>query len=242
MARGPKYSFGDEDFNSKDAVRKRASKIFSSYRKKEPIDEESPDFKFIGDLLLNHIEAPQKIGAGVHYFYVDKSPNHSTPCFWISRVLGPPTDFGVGSCLDGPYQINRASLRELIRDHVAIFKAGRLSVGAGSFVSDFSGETFSATDAVVDHDPPFDLLIDRFFSSRSEDPRTSLLTKPTDASSIPVWIDQDLSDQFRRFHAQANLRLVHRRENLSQIKRIHNLAFTRQASGSTQVFHPPAQP
>lgn len=223
MARLVKYHFGEESFTSKDAVKKRASEILRRYFGKKEIPEGSKDFTFVEGLLLNHIEGTQKIGQGIDGLFVAMAPHHPTPCFWIRRVIGRPTDFGVPSCLDSPYQLNRASLRELVSGQIEEYRARRLAGLDGSFVSDYSDLSFPLKEAVVDHDPPFDLLVEQFFAARAENPRTELLTVPTDASSLPVWKQPEMAKSFHEFHSQANLRIVQHRENLSQIKRLQNL-------------------
>ena len=223
MSRRAKYFFGDESFTSKAAVKKRASGIFSIYSGGMQIPEESSDYRFVEALLLNHIEARQKIGVGVSFFYVAKAPHHQTACFWLERIDGSRTDFGVPSCLDCPYQLNRASLRELVRPQIEAYRLKRLAAtDQVLFTSDFSGRTFPVEEAAIDHHPPFDQQIERFFSNREEDPRSEMLTVPTDSSSLPVWRSPALANDFLAYHSECPLRLVHSRENLSAIKRIHN--------------------
>jgi len=223
MARKPKYFFGDEAFTSKDAVRKRAAEIRKIYYGHPAIPEGTAEYRFAEALLLNHIQVIDKIASGVEAIFVDDAPDHPTTCFWIRRSEDDPTDFGISACIDTPYHLNRASLRDLVRPQVDTFKAQALE-DRSSFRSEFSGQVFPASEAVVDHDPPFDSLIEEFFSSRAENPRISVLTISATASSLPVWKNPQLAEDFLRFHESAGLRLVQSRENLSQIKRMHNAA------------------
>jgi len=221
MSKNPQYVFGTESFTSKKAVRIRAREIRDKYEEQTIIPENTADYCFVEDLLLNHVEAEQKIGVGVEVLYVANAPDHPSTCFWIKRVDGSTTDFGVSECLNDLYQINRMSLRELVKDKIEEYRKLRLGDSL-SFVSDYSKMTFPAKEAVVDHDPPFDQLIMRFFSDRPENPRSELLTYSCDASSIPKWRSKELPVAFRAFHANTTFRLVQWRENISQIKRIHN--------------------
>lgn len=223
MAQKLKYFFGDEIFTSKEAVKKRAAEIREIYYAESEIPEGTAEYRFAEALLLNHIQVIDKIASGIEAIFVDDAPDHPTTCFWIRRINDKPTDFGISACLDTPYHLNRASLRELVRPQVNSFKAMKLN-GRSSFLSEFSGEVFTAFESVVDHDPPFDSLIEEFFSSRDENPRISILTTSATASSLPVWQNPQLAEDFLKFHAKAGLRLVHCRENLSQIKRMHNAA------------------
>jgi tellurite resistance-related uncharacterized protein len=52
------------------------------------------------------------------------------------------------------------------------------------------------------------------------------LTKSCDACSVPVWTDPGLPARFLEHHSKYPLRLVHRRENLSDIKLLKNIIRT----------------
>jgi len=145
-------------------------------------------------------------------------PDHGTMCFHVEREDGSTSDFGVGACLQSVWQLNRGSLRELVRGQIKDFKARRLA-GAETFVSDWSGETFPAKEACVDHDPTFRHVVLAFFSGRPENPEVELLTKGCDNSSEPVWKDPALAEAFLQHHSKTGLRLVAARENLSEIKK-----------------------
>lgn len=221
MGRKIKYTFGEIGFTSKLAVRKYASSLFEKYYQNGDVPKHSQDYQFIMGILHNHIDVDQKVGCGIDGFFVDKSPHHPTNCFWLRRLDGVITDFGVGSCIDNPYQLNRCSLRELVRPQIEKFKRDRLS-GLDTFISDFSGKTFPSCEAVVDHTPTFDELISCFFKDKEEDPRSELLTESRDASSMPHWKSENMAKDFFEYHKSAQLYLVHKRENLSDIKILNN--------------------
>ena len=71
----------------------------------------------------------------------------------------------------------------------------------------------------VDHVTPFDQIVDQFFGILGIDLNTTLLTAAVDAPSAPVWRNPQLTADFQKYHRGFPLRLVHRRENLSEIKR-----------------------
>jgi hypothetical protein len=83
-------------------------------------------------------------------------------------------------------------------------------------------------EAVADHIETFDSIVERFFRERGVDINTEMLTRSVDATSSPVWRDPTLIAEFLAYHATFPLRLVHWRENLSEIKKAANVAFAEQ--------------
>lgn len=69
--------------------------------------------------------------------FVDYAPDHPSLCFWVERVDGVATDFGVPSCLQGIGVLNRQSFRQFVRTVIENFKQCRIGTSA-TFVSDFS--------------------------------------------------------------------------------------------------------
>ncbi len=173
--------------------------------------------KAVTDLLQCHVDRAQKIGAGIKRLFVDHAPDHPSLCFWVERLDGVATDFGVPSCLQGIGILNRQSFRQLVRPVIEEFKHRRTGASA-TFVSDFSGASFSVSEAHVDHETAFEDLLAEFAAAEGFSIETKLLTMSRDACSIPVWVDPTLPDRFLQHHAKFPLRLVSRRENLSDIK------------------------
>lgn len=171
----------------------------------------------VTDLLQCHVDRAQKIGTGIKRLFVDYAPDHPSLCFWVERIDGVSTDFGVQSCLQGIGTLNRQSVRQIVRPDIEDFKRKRIGESA-TFVSDFSGATFSACAAHADHEVTFDDIIAEFATSEGLSIETQLLTVSRDACSVPIWLDPDLPKRFLEHHAKYRLRLVHQRENLSDIK------------------------
>ena len=171
----------------------------------------------VTDLLQCHVDREQKIGQGIKRLFVDHAPDHPSLCFWVERLDGVATDFGVPSCVQGIGVLNRQSFRQVIRPVIEEFKQRRIG-NSLTFVSDFSGATFSVSEAHVDHEIPFDDIIAIFAKAEGLSIETRLLTVSCDACSVPVWLDPKLPERFLRHHAKYPLRLVQRRENLSDIK------------------------
>lgn len=205
-------------FTAKNAVKKHAAAIRRRYPRGHTITAPE-DVAFVRDLLICNVEAEQKGEGGVARFYWDKSPSHSTDCFWVERISGPPTDFGVAASLDGVGRLNRASLRQAVRADIDAYRRRRLGDSGDTFISDYSGKEFSIDEAAVDHVTPFEEIVSTFFEARGVDVDTWMLTLPVDAQSLPEWRDVELIEDFRTFHATFPLRLVHRDENAGAIRR-----------------------
>lgn len=181
--------------------------------------EDPEDRSFIAELFARNVEAQQKTASGVAGFFWAKSPQHATDCFWVKRLDGTETEFGLPACLEGCSRLNRMALRAAVSADVARFREARLALEDLYFVSDYSGVRFPVAEAEVDHVIPFERIVDDFFPARGIDLAVALLTAAVDAQSEPVWRDPELIAQFREFHGTFELRLVHSREIQSAIRR-----------------------
>ena len=219
MPRAPKYRFGMETFTSKEGVRQFAGAMRRRYGAGGTVFAVD-DIAFLTALIQGHIERAQKIGVGVKRFFVDYAPDHPNDiCFWIERTDGSTTDFGVPACLQNIGRVNRMALRMAIRADLDVFKAQALAACGESFVSDYSGKTFPVAEAVADHVILFENIVGQFFAKRGIDLETTMLTRSADQKSDPVWNDPALLANFLAFHRTFPLRLVQRRENLSDVKK-----------------------
>lgn len=219
----PKYIFGCLPFTSQDGVKQHAASIRQVYSQGTPISKPA-DIAFLTDLIEGHIERDDKVGPGIARFHWDIAPDHPSECFYLTRTDGSVTDFGVLGCLKGIgaiARINRQSLRMAIQADIDKFKQDRLG-NAALFVSDYSGNSFPAAEAVADHVRTFDEIIEAFFCARRIDLSTALLTKSSDMSSNPVWRNPALVEEFIAFHRRYPLRLVQWRENVSEIAKENN--------------------
>ena len=219
-----KYQIGGLSFTSQRAVSKWMNQIRQSYQYGETISDPA-HVAAISDLLLHHKERSEKVGTGVKRFFVDFSPDHPTRCFWIERVDGTITKFGVPACLVSVRNLNLQSLRQAVESFVEDFKVHRIGT-AKFFISDYSGLEFALTEAHVDHEIPFELIADKFFQDAGFSLDDGLLTKSSDSTSKPTWINQPLIVRFVDYHSGFPLRLVSARENLSDIRRSHSKAST----------------
>ncbi len=223
MAKRRTYQFGGVTFSSQKAVTEYVRGIRLDSEGKGYISNEQ-HVAVLADLIRSHVDSQQKMGVGIKAFFVAPAPDHPGTCFWIERLDGTVTDFGIPSCLNGAGPLNKRSFRMLVRPVVEEFRLLRLAPCGTEFVSEYSGKSFSVEEAVVDHHPvTFEEIVARFAERESIDIDGQLLTRSMDCCSDPVWCDPDLPNRFLDFHAGFSLRLVHSRENLSEIKREANL-------------------
>ncbi len=232
MARAIKFRFGKEAFTSQDAVMKHSSAMRVRCGVGQTICDPD-DIAFLLDLVAGHIHSGDKAGVGVARFYSDYAPEHNTTCFWLERTDGSKTDFGVPACIRKVSYLNKQSLREAILPQLERFKSQKFAGRPDFFESEYSGKIFPVAQAVVDHHvETFDAFVERFFQERGIDISTEMLTKSVDATSSPVWRNPALIEEFLAAHATTPLRLVHWRENLSDIKK----ASERQDYGTKGIF------
>lgn len=218
-----RYRFGSRSFTAKKAVMEYCASMRARYGI-GGIVASLEDHLFLLDLVSGHVNSTDKKGVGIKHFFVNYAPEHSTSCFWLARVDGTETDFGVRACIDAVGNLNRQSLREAIAPQLDAFKAKTLAGSRDFFVSRYSGRKFPLSEAVVDHVIPFEDIIADFFPAREVDISTELLTRSVDARSKPTWHDPQLINEFLEFHALQELRLVQSRENLSDVKIENNAA------------------
>jgi len=219
MPRRTKFVFGSLPFTSIKAVEMHARDVRARYPRGATIGAPQ-DVGFLADLFACNVEAEQKRGLGIKRFYWSKSPDHPTDCFWVERVEGPPTDFGVAASIRRIGALNRTSLRAAVQAEINAYRAARLLDTSTHFVSDYSGRTYPVGEAEVDHVPAFEEIVRRFCGERGIEVETMLLTRAMDGQSKPAWRSEAMIEDFRAYHRGFALRLVSSRENQSDIKRI----------------------
>jgi len=221
LPRSPRriYRFGDFQFPSKDAARQFFGEIRRGLELGSTIT--NPAYAIaVAELFRGHIEHANKAKCGVKRFYVNQAPDHpNTTCFWIEREDGSVTDFGFAACVQTIGGLNRQSFRAIVRGQIYAFKDKRLVGCREMFASDYSGKTFPISEAHVDHEIEFEEILTRFAAAERIDLEVELLTVSCDAKSEPTWKEEGLASRFLSFHERFPLRLVSKRENLSELRR-----------------------
>ena len=208
------YRFGDFAGNSKTAAAKFFSELRQRYEDGETISN-AADFRAVWDLLQEHCQRDQKIGAGVRRFYVARAPDHpTTRCFWIERIEGKPTEFGFSACVDGIRRLNLIDLRKLVQSQIYTFR-DKAVAGSGEFITcAITGEPLRTQQAEVDHVIPFEEISVQFAEREGINLEIELLTVSCDGRSIPSWKDDALAARFLEFHLPFPLRLTSKDANL----------------------------
>lgn len=160
-----KYVFGNLICSSKDQVRRSLGEIRAGYALGETVT--APEHvAILYDLLRCHVDSAQKIGPGIARFFIEDAPDHPSTCFWVERVDGTKTDFGLPACLDSAENLNCQALRQVIRSDVEKFRKSRID-DLGKFRSDFSGKEFDGAAAHVHHPVAFDQIVAGFAVAES---------------------------------------------------------------------------
>ena len=131
------------------------------------------------DLMLRevldlHPDAAEKIGAGVHYFFVGRTSDGdkfnvraNATGIWIKRIDGTKVDFSYRTCIENhtPESNAKEGLRLAVEDRRLEYRQARID--DGTFVSDISGATFAEREdgAVIYQDPSWGQLTYRFAES-----------------------------------------------------------------------------
>ena len=118
---------------------------------------EGSDHEKLLGLIDLHPEREEKIGCGVDFFFVDKSPGFPTPCFWLRREDGSSVDFSYKHCIDqkgkSADQKFSSACREAVRQMIEIAKSDHERDHDGVFICERTGET-DRDEIHTDHQPP----------------------------------------------------------------------------------------
>lgn len=208
---------GDTVFPTKGAARAAIQSVL--YRYGIGTTVAADDAAFLADVLNRHPERDAKIGVGVASFQVEQ--NLGSRGFWLTRTDGTRTDWSFLSCLTPPTPVQeaKAAFRTEIRDQIRAFRAHAFSGSAPR--CPITGDVLTANDtAHVDHDPPFDVLLDGFLRSQHVD-LSQISVEPTcDEETDTRLTDRQLARDWSTYHhAHARLRVVSRVANLSLLRR-----------------------
>lgn len=179
------------------------------------------DLAFVLELLGKHRNVAQKVGVGVRSIEVEPVPRWgpAARCFWLTRLDGTRTDFGIESCLSAGNRIQdiRSALRSEVADQVIAFS--RRAFAAGPVTCPITGEALERETSHVDHVAPRTFLalatewIERIGEGRIQ------LDGQGDGETVLRLADRGLAEDWRWQHgARAVLRVVSKRANLSLLR------------------------
>ena len=215
--RGRPVIVGERRFSSKREAGDYVRGTLYRYATGERVSDE--DARFLSDLLSLHPEAEQKIGCGVAFFSVEQ--NEGSRGFWLTRIDGTRTDWSFLACLTPPTPEAeaRAAFRTAIRPQVEEFRTAFLRRTDGPRCP-LTGEPLTVGNVHIDHDPPFEYLLDAFLRERGAR-LSDVKVKPTsDGSTVTELADSGLASEWAEFHRRtAGLRAVSVKANLSILRR-----------------------
>lgn len=211
---------GGEYFKNITRAKKRAREILNGTVLEKRISSGTQEYEFLSDMAKLNKEAKLKITGEIEYFFVAKFGRYSKRCFFIKCVGAAPEDCGIPACFDNCFTLNLQSLRTAILEQIEAFRRLRTGVNHLSFISDYSGKEFPIEELHIDHEfPIFRDFVTDFFELRKIDIRNKLLTFGVKMEADPVWIDPPLIEEFKEAHRAVKLRLVSRKENLSDLRK-----------------------
>lgn len=167
------------------------------------------------EVLDRHPRAAEKIGTGVRGFRPIKT-RFNTVGIEVVRTDGTSIDFSFYKCLDGESSRTLAfsAFRNAVAATVIAFRDENF---AG--VSEYSGAHLYLRDAHVDHAPPWQFRVIVAEWLKTHDLPTTL---PHPDGVGRVLLEEE-AEEFLAFHNErAVLRLVSKRENLSDLRRVAN--------------------
>jgi hypothetical protein len=188
-------------------------------------DDDSID---LAALLERHDEYAQKVGSGVKRFSVVMT-EHGTQCFRIERTDGTGTEFSYRHCITQRPPTRKQEVSSAFRWAVRLdlFKkrdeyfAEHMDAN-GCVQCAETGEMIAKDAAHMDHRAPmtFEVIVTTFLAGKGLAVDSVPITSGQDNQVSPEITDEQLCDDFRRYHAQvAALDLVKNTANLSQSAR-----------------------
>lgn len=210
------YKLGNKTFKNKKSVYEYAWDFIRNHKGR--ITNKS-DERFICELLQSHVNYESKVGCGIDYFYVAKSPETPNKCFYIMRQDGTYTDFGVSGCLSPKSVMNEQCMRKMVLYQIDAYKS-RFN-GGKHFISEYSGNKFPIYDMHCDHIIPFKYIVKKFCKIHNIDLSGNIM-ETKDNGSFSKFSDKELIEKWRGFHSNFPLRVVSSNENLSVITKESN--------------------
>jgi len=215
------FRVASETFTTQKALIERIRRIMYAYPDHGVLT--AADQQFMTELLGNHPDAKQKIGAGVAKMWVQTNPVYTnTRNFWLQRVDGSATDFSFMECLVETTHLQRfhRACRAAIAPDIKAFKLWFFTKNS-QYRCPFTGESLSLRYSHVDHVVPFALLVARFIQESAIHVATvAIAGKAEDNTCLDRFVDDDLESAWRAFHDRhAELRVVSPTANLSLLRK-----------------------
>jgi hypothetical protein len=173
---------------------------------------EGDDAAFLRALIERHPEADEKIGVGIHYFFIGPNDAGSYHGFRICRVDGTVIDFSYRACVTGRSPAASTSARRAMRhaivQQILDFRSTHPPVCA------VTGRALTPDVMHIDHQEPntFAVLVERFLALNC---LTIDDVKSESCGEGCMLSDRDFAARWAAYHQRhAKLRVVHKNINM----------------------------
>lgn len=218
-----KVELSTKSFKTQKEAREYFRAMLNRYVPGERVNPE--DSRDLLALIERHPEAPMKIGIGIDYFKVIKTPDGSN-CFYIVRGDGSGTDFSYYSCVSGKAPTRKQEVSEAFREAVKLdiwnkrdnfYKEHARQDGLLPCAK--TKEWIRREDGHIDHMPPmtFEVIVTTFLASRGLSYDQVPISRGEDNQTKAALTDANLAEKFREYHKSvATLDFVKSSVNLAQ--------------------------
>lgn len=211
------YTIAGHTFETQKDLAAHVQAILRHYSAPARLDGD--DAAVMGDLLLRHPRADEKMGVGVAAIWIRRNSGGFGNGFFIERTDGIFVDFSYKQCIRPQTNASKAkfAFRRAIDQQVIAVKK-EVFDAAPFLLCPITGEPMVWESAHVDHEPPrtFAALLAEYCALRGVDLDTLELYEPRSGIGkvLPPMIEQDWATwhkehaRLRVISAEANLKLV----------------------------------
>jgi hypothetical protein len=221
MGRSVSVTFGKFTFKSKAAAIKVLREVRDGHPDHMPILDEDTVELLLG-VVAAHPQSRQKAGVGITGFFVARSPEYPSRCFYLRRIDGTETDFSWNEAISPTQPLLRLKMacRNAIYGQKKEYKDTEWPMHVdGTKTCPITGEEFDRDTAHVDHQPPqtFSKLVDDWMNEEGVALGDVGIDHIGDMMCVDTFQDDAQRDSWRSFHSKhAILRLVSATGNLRQ--------------------------
>lgn len=213
-----KYEISGIKFKSKADVKNYIRELISKYDECDILEDE--DHKFVLEVLNMHHDSENKIGAGVHCFFVmtDKSRTKNK-YFKIFRTDKTSIDFSWVKCIDVCKNIKLKRFTDTCRHEIiSQIIEFRNKYLRGDYIVHENGTLIKKEDAHVDHVYEFRKIINDFIEEEVLNIEEIKIIDTKDGL-YKKFECRDLAITWKKYHKKhAKLRVITKHENLTRKK------------------------
>lgn len=178
----------------------------------------STEFQNLESLFQKHPEKTMR--NPTEYYFVGKSPNHPSNCFYRKDITGYITDFSFYKAINGKPKLEiqvHSAFREVVRESILnakfkLFDEHKVKIGKHFFyLCPLTNALCKKDEIHADHAPPqtFQILVKLFLSAKKINLSDVKLKLPKNNSSLIELIDEELRKDFLTYHSEnAHIRLI----------------------------------